>query len=136
MTVIVLTAVPPGLRGHLTRWLLEISPGVYVGHVSARVRELIWERVLEFMADGRALMLHSARGEQRLEFQVHGHDWTPVDYDGITLMRRQTVPDYVPAKPRKRDASGKSVARSSEGASMRDETVWKRRESRRKFRRK
>lgn len=41
MTVIVLTAVPPGLRGHLTRWLLEISSGVYVGYVSARVRELI-----------------------------------------------------------------------------------------------
>jgi CRISPR-associated protein Cas2 len=41
-------------------------------------------------------MVHAAQGEQRLEFQVHGRDWTPVDYDGITLMRRQTAPDYVP----------------------------------------
>ena len=31
MTVIVVTACPAGLRGHLTRWLLEISPGVFVG---------------------------------------------------------------------------------------------------------
>ena len=31
MVVIVLTACPAGLRGHLTRWLLEISPGVFVG---------------------------------------------------------------------------------------------------------
>ena len=39
MTVLVLTACPAGLRGHLTRWLLEISPGVFVGHVPARVRD-------------------------------------------------------------------------------------------------
>ncbi|WP_423232601.1 type I-E CRISPR-associated endoribonuclease Cas2e, partial [Bacillus licheniformis] len=43
MTVLVLTACPAGLRGHLTRWLLEISPGVFVGHVPARVRDALWD---------------------------------------------------------------------------------------------
>lgn len=134
MTVVVLTAVPVGLRGHLTRWLLEISPGVFVGHLSARVRELMWERVLEFVDEGRALMVYAVGGEQRLAFEVHGHDWTPVDYDGVTLMLRQTVPDYVPARrpSRAQEASSSSY----EGATMREETVWKRRDSRRKFRRK
>ena len=131
MTVIVLNAVPPGLRGHLTRWLLEISPGVYIGFVSARVRELIWERVVEHVAEGRALMVHATDGEQRLEFEVHGHDWTPVDYDGITLMRRQTAPDYIPGKARPHQ---RKPADPSEGASTREETVWKRRNARRKFR--
>jgi CRISPR-associated protein Cas2 len=46
MTVVILTAVPPGLRGHLTRWLLEISPGVFVGHISARVRSRMWLRIV------------------------------------------------------------------------------------------
>jgi CRISPR-associated protein Cas2 len=41
MVVIVLSACPAGLRGHLTRWLVEISAGVFVGHVSARVRDLL-----------------------------------------------------------------------------------------------
>jgi CRISPR-associated protein Cas2 len=133
MTVIVLTAVPPGLRGHLTRWLLEISPGVFVGFVSARVRELMWERIVEFVADGRALMLHPSSGEQRLEFQVHGHDWTPVDYEGVTLMRRQTVPDYVPSsRPAKPNTTAAAPPASSSATSA--ETVWKRRYSRRKFR--
>ncbi len=95
MTVIVLTAVPPGLRGHLTRWLLEISAGVYIGHVSARVRQRMWERVVEFLDTGRALMVYSARNEQRLSFEVHGHDWTPVDFDGVTLMRRREVADLI-----------------------------------------
>ncbi len=95
MTVIVLTAVPPGLRGHLTRWLLEISAGVYIGNVSARVRQRMWARVIEFVETGRALMVYSARNEQRLSFEVHGHDWTPVDFDGVTLMRRREVADLI-----------------------------------------
>ena len=88
MTVVVLTACPPGLRGQLTRWLMEISPGVFVGFVSTRVRELLWLRIVEYIGRGRAIMVHSTKGEQRLAFKVHGHDWLPVDYDGVQLMRR------------------------------------------------
>jgi CRISPR-associated protein Cas2 len=90
LTVVVLTAVPSGLRGHLTRWLLEIAPGVFVGHISARVRELMWQRVTQYAGTGRALMVYTARNEQRLAFQVHGHDWEPVDYEGLRLIRRPT----------------------------------------------
>lgn len=88
MVVIVVTACPAGLRGHLTRWLLEISAGVFVGHVTARVRDLMWERVVELAKDGKAIMIHSVRSEQRLAFKVHRHDWLPVDLDGIQLMLR------------------------------------------------
>lgn len=130
MTVVVLTAVPPGLRGHLTRWLLEISPGVFIGHISPRVRELMWERIIEFVSDGRALMVFTARNEQRLTFKVHGHDWTPVDYDGITLMRRQTVPDYIPMN---RTPPTPNDTPTTPGARLPDNTVWRRRSARRKF---
>lgn len=88
MIVLILTACPPGLRGQLTRWLLEVSPGVFVGHVSARVRQHIWERTCELAGSGRAILVHSARGEQRLAFLVHNHDWVPTDLDGLTLMLR------------------------------------------------
>lgn len=87
MTVIVLTACPSGLRGHLTKWL-EISAGVFVGNVTTRVRNLLWARVVELSGNGRALMVYSVRGEQRLSFKVHGHHWKPVEYEGITLIRR------------------------------------------------
>ena len=88
MVVIVLTACPVGLRGHLTKWLLEISPGVFVGHITKRVRNLLWDRVVELAKDGRAILIHSSRGEQQLSFRVHRHDWAPVDFDGVTLMLR------------------------------------------------
>ena len=89
MTVVVLVAVPPGLRGHLTRWLLEIAPGVFVGTITARVREHLWQRVTRYVADGgRAVMVYPARNEQGLAFQVTGGPWEPVDYEGLTLIRR------------------------------------------------
>jgi CRISPR-associated protein Cas2 len=90
MTVIVLTACPEGLRGHLTQWLLEISAGVYVGHVSTRIRQRLWGKVIEMAGPGRALLVFQRPGEQRLSFLVHDHLWRPVDFDGITLIRRPT----------------------------------------------
>jgi CRISPR-associated protein Cas2 len=86
--VVVLTACPAGLRGDLTRWLLEISPGVFTGDLPARVRDTLWDRVTDLIGPGRALMLYSSDGEQHLAFRVHGHDWTPEDNEGILLMRR------------------------------------------------
>lgn len=88
MVVLMLTACPAGLRGHLTRWLLEIGPGVFVGKVSKRVRELLWARVLELAKDGRAVMVFPARNEQGLEFRVHRSAWVPTDVDGLTLLLR------------------------------------------------
>lgn len=88
MVVIVLTACPVGLRGDLTRWLLEISPGVFVGHLSARVRDRLWERVLGMVKDGRAIMVYSARNEQHLAFRVHRAAWQPEDCDGLNLVKR------------------------------------------------
>ena len=88
MTVIVVAACPVGLRGHLTRWLLEISPGVFVGKIPARVRDLMWERVVDMVRTGRAIMVHSANNEQGLAFAVHEHDWIPVDVEGVHLMLR------------------------------------------------
>lgn len=93
MVVLILTAVPAGLRGHVTRWLLEISPGVFVGKVSRRVRDELWDRVVELCKDGRAIMVETARNEQHLSFRVHHHDWEPVDLDGIQLIRRPSAPD-------------------------------------------
>ncbi|WP_029067693.1 type I-E CRISPR-associated endoribonuclease Cas2e [Jonesia quinghaiensis] len=100
MTVIVLTAVPQSLRGQLTRWLLEVSAGVFVGKVSARVRELLWARVKEHIGTGRALMVWQARTEQGLDFLTHNHDWQPTDFEGVTLMLR----------PRKDESSSPSQA--------------------------
>lgn len=89
MIVLTLTDCPPSLRGELTRWLLEINTGVYVGRVSARVRDRIWQRVQEQAKKGRAtLVFSSGNSEQRLDFRTHNADWEPIDFDGLKLMLR------------------------------------------------
>lgn len=88
MTVVILTDCPPRLRGDLTKWLLEINTGVYVGRVSARVRDQLWERICANVKTGRATMVFRASNEQRMDFRVHNTTWQPVDFDGVKLMRR------------------------------------------------
>ena len=88
MIIVVLTDCPPKLRGDLSKWLFEINTGVYVGNVSARVREALWSRICESVSHGQATMVYPALGEQRMEFRVHNTTWEVVDYDGIKLMRR------------------------------------------------
>lgn len=51
MTVVLLQRVPPGLRGELTRWLVEVGTGVFVGRANALVREQLWN-ACETKADG------------------------------------------------------------------------------------
>ncbi len=91
MTVLHLTDCPLALRGDLTRWLLEIAAGVFVGQVSARVRDMLWERIQKTCKNGRATLVYSSAGEQHLSFRVHGDVWEPIDFDGIKLMLRPSV---------------------------------------------
>lgn len=88
MIVITLTDCPPSLRGDLSKWLCEINTGVYVGNLSSRVRDALWNRVCENLKNGRATMVYSANNEQGMDFRVHNTTWQPVDLDGIKLMRR------------------------------------------------
>jgi CRISPR-associated protein Cas2 len=88
VTVIVLTLCPAGLRGFLTRWLLEISPGVFIGSPSARVREALWTEVRQYAGNGRALLAYSTDNEQGFTFRTHDHAWHPVDHEGLTLIHR------------------------------------------------
>lgn len=88
MIVITLTDCPPALRGDLTKWLQEINTGVYVGQVSARVRDEIWKRVKDSAKSGRATLVFSTNNEQRMDFRVHNTSWEPIDFDGLKLMLR------------------------------------------------
>ncbi|MFJ2738843.1 type I-E CRISPR-associated endoribonuclease Cas2e [Streptomyces sp. NPDC087440] len=88
MTVIVLTNCPQGLRGFLTRWMLEISAGVFIGNPSTRVREALWHEVQQYAHQGRALLAHTTNNEQGFTFLTHDHAWHPTDHEGLTLIHR------------------------------------------------
>jgi len=87
MLVIVVENVPPRLRGRLAIWLLEVRAGVYVGDVSRRVREMIWETVIKGCGEGNAVMAWSTNTESGFDFLTWGTNRRePVEMDGIKLV--------------------------------------------------
>lgn len=89
MTVFVVERVTPGLRGRLTRWMLEIHPGVFVGTLSARVRERLWNAVRGMRRLGACVMVTRALTEQGFVLETAGDCCrAAVDFDGLMLLRR------------------------------------------------
>ena len=86
MIVITLTDCPISLRGDLTKWLLEINTGVFVGKVSARVRDNLWKRVIQNVKNGRATLVYSINNEQRMDFRIHHSENEIIDFDGLKLV--------------------------------------------------
>lgn len=90
MTVIVMENVAEGFRGEVTQWLLEVKAGVFVGNISAAVRERLWEKVKGRVDDGAAMMIYSAQTEQGFQMEVcHMPDRYVVDMEGISLIGRK-----------------------------------------------
>ncbi|MFN7084969.1 type I-E CRISPR-associated endoribonuclease Cas2e, partial [Proteus mirabilis] len=84
---VVTEAVPPRLRGRLAVWLLEVRAGVYVGNVSARIREMIWQQINEFAEDGNVVMAWGTNTESGFDFQTYGENRRePIDFDGLRLV--------------------------------------------------
>lgn len=87
MLVVVTENVPPRLRGRLAVWLLEIRAGVYVGEVSKRIREMIWEQITILTETGNVAMAWATNTESGFDFQTFGENRrVPIDYDGIRLV--------------------------------------------------
>ena len=93
MVVFILESVPVSLRGELTRWLIEPHPGVFVGHLSAMVRELLWTKCCEKVKEGGVLQLWSMNNEQRFDLRLFGNTQRRiVDFDGLKLIQCNLSP--------------------------------------------
>ena len=87
MTVIVTETIPARLRGRLAIWLLEIRAGVYIGDVSKRVREMLWQYMEADLSDGNIVMAWATNTESGFDFQTLGKNRRiPVEMDGLRLV--------------------------------------------------
>lgn len=112
MLVMILENVPPGLRGELTRWLIEPHTGMFVGHCSAQVREKLWWKCVQSKDIGGVIQIWSTNTEQRFAMRKSGDtDRRLVDFDGLQLVR-------IPVRPQRR--GGAAVGRSPKPSSGED----------------
>lgn len=87
MVVFLMEKVPVSLRGEITRWMLELKPGVFVGNISALVREKLWEQICQKLKGGAVTLLHSAANEQGYKIRTYGETVRKVkDFDGLQLI--------------------------------------------------
>nr|WP_229864688.1 type I-E CRISPR-associated endoribonuclease Cas2e [Streptomyces djakartensis] len=81
------------MRGALSRWTSEVVPGIFVGSVSARVRDQLWQAVTEVVGNGAAILIHPTDTEQGYAIRTAGtRRRIPVDFDGLTLIRMTAAP--------------------------------------------
>jgi CRISPR-associated protein Cas2 len=101
--VLILERTPPTLRGELSRWLIEPKAGVFVGKLSAMVREKLWQLVVDRKGVGAAMLLQSAETEQGFRIRTHGDtSRTVLDFEGLQLVRfpREEKPPPAQRPPR------------------------------------
>lgn len=90
MIVLLLEKVPPSLRGEITRWMVELKTGVFAGHLSAMVRDKLWDHICSKIRGGGAMMLYNAANEQGYDIRTHGETSRKIrSFDGLLLA---TVP--------------------------------------------
>ena len=92
VVVLVTEGLKPGFRGELTRWLLEAKSGVFIGNVSATIRDILWDKVIE-QSEGSSVLIYSSDTEQGFSMRMSG---TParsvVDIEGILLIKTTLEP--------------------------------------------
>ena len=94
MVVMILEKVPARLRGELTHWLIEPKTGIFVGHVSARVRDKLWEKCTRAKGLGGVTQIWSTNTEQHFEMRTAGDTTREiVNFEGLQLIR---IPNRAP----------------------------------------
>ena len=87
MIVMILEKVPTSLRGELTRWLIEPHTGVFVGQVSAMVREQLWKKCSESRSVGGVVQVWNTNNEQHFGIRMAGNTKRNViNLEGLNLI--------------------------------------------------
>ncbi len=88
MVIMILENTTASLRGELTRWLIEPRTGVFVGHLSARVRDALWNKCQGNSRVGGVIQIWSGNTEQKFQIRSDGDtSRILVDEEGIQLVK-------------------------------------------------
>ncbi len=72
MVVISLEHAPASLKGWLCRYLYQIRPGLYVGTINAKIRNLLWKQIENALDCKDAVIIWSDANEQKFSFLMKG----------------------------------------------------------------
>lgn len=89
LVVLIVESAPVGLRGELSKWMLEPKAGVFVGTVSAAVRDLLWEKACREVDEGGVTLIYHTNNEQGFAIRSFGDTSRQIEqWEGLFLVRR------------------------------------------------
>ena len=95
MVIISVEHAEPKIEGYLTRHMLKIRPGIFVGRLSKTRRDCLWEHIIDEQPDIDSVMCYDM-ANKTISIQTHGNPTRKViDVDGIQLL---AYPQYEPWK--------------------------------------
>lgn len=92
MVVLMLERVPASLRGEISRWMLEPKVGVFVGNLSAMVRDKLWEKAQKSAKSGAGMLIYNCKTEQGFNIRTFGDTSHQVmNMEGLWLIKKATA---------------------------------------------
>jgi CRISPR-associated protein Cas2 len=117
VVVLILEKVPATLRGELSRWMIEPRTGVFVGQISAMVRDRLWEMAVKGSKGGGITLLWSSPTEQGFQWRTHGDSKRLlIDFEGLTLV-------HIPQGPSEKRGHGADAAHAKEQEELDERTA-------------
>ena len=88
MVILVIEHVSASMRGELSRWMIEPRAGLFIGNISAMVRDKLWDYIIKKSPGAGVIMIHNAKNEQRFEVRSHGDTTRKIiDFEGVFLVQ-------------------------------------------------
>ena len=95
--------VPSSLKGELTKWMLQLKSGVFIGTLSSLVGEKLWKKIQEKQGKGGAIWVKTTNSEQRFEISISGMTNRSIsNFDGLQLI----------TYPNKKKSSNESIQKN------------------------
>jgi CRISPR-associated protein Cas2 len=89
--VLIVEALPNHLEGYVGRLMQRLTLGVFVGTMSTRVVDELWERVCKNGVEGRAILVEPNSSEVGYSLRLFGcTDITQREIDGLIFPIRKT----------------------------------------------
>ena len=87
MVIMILEKVPVSLRGDLSRWMIEPKAGIFLGSMTARIRDELWKKALKDSRAGSCFQAWRSSTEQGFQFRTFGDTSREmVEFEGLHLV--------------------------------------------------
>lgn len=94
VVIIITESVQAACHGVVSRYLMRVGAGIYVGTLTSRVRDAMWLQAQEFRGRGEMTMIYPSVTPQG--FTILGSGKSPkwlVDFDGLTFLKKRISRD-------------------------------------------